>query len=110
MAERPPRARRVRLKRLPSEYAREHVRLTTQPLEQPRQRAALWPALEDVGADDILLFASDYPHWDFDSPTVVAVPPTWREKVMSGNARTLYGLPPAEPPGGEEMLACAPGA
>jgi predicted TIM-barrel fold metal-dependent hydrolase len=94
------------LKRLPSEYARDHIRLTTQPLEQPRNRAALWPALEDVGADDMLLFASDYPHWDFDSPTVVAVPPAWREKVMSGNARALYGLPPA----GEEVLAGAPAA
>jgi uncharacterized protein len=98
------------LKRLPSEYAREHVRLTTQPLEQPRHRAALWPALEDVGADDMLLFASDYPHWDFDSPTVVAVPPAWREKVMRDNARALYGLPPAQRPGGEELLAGASGA
>jgi predicted TIM-barrel fold metal-dependent hydrolase len=96
------------LKRLPSEYAREHIRLTTQPLEQPRHRAALWPALEDVGADDMLLFASDYPHWDFDSPTVVAVPQAWREKVMRGNARELYGLPPAAHPGGDEVLAGAP--
>jgi predicted TIM-barrel fold metal-dependent hydrolase len=98
------------LKRLPSEYAREHIRLTTQPLEQPRQRAALWPALEDVGAEDVLLFASDYPHWDFDSPAVVAVPPAWRENVMHGNARALYRLPPAERPGDEELLAGAPAA
>lgn len=92
------------LKRLPSEYAREHVRLTTQPLEQPRHRAALWPALEDVGADDMLLFASDYPHWDFDSPTVVPVPPAWREKVMRGNARALYGGALCEGPVGGTAL------
>jgi predicted TIM-barrel fold metal-dependent hydrolase len=80
------------LKRLPSEYARDHVRLTTQPLEQPRNPAALWPALEDVGARDMLLFASDYPHWDFDDARLVPIPRDWREGVMDGNARALYGL------------------
>jgi predicted TIM-barrel fold metal-dependent hydrolase len=80
------------LKRLPSEYAREHVRLTTQPLEQPRVAGALWPALEDVGAQDMLLFASDYPHWDFDDPRLVPIPRDWRDQVMDGNARALYGL------------------
>jgi predicted TIM-barrel fold metal-dependent hydrolase len=80
------------LKRLPSEYARDHVRLTTQPLEQPRDPGALWPALADVGAQDMLLFASDYPHWDFDDPRLVPIPLDWREGVMDGNARALYGL------------------
>jgi len=39
------------------------------------------------------MFASDYPHWDFDDPVFVRVPPEWREQVMDGNARTLYALP-----------------
>jgi uncharacterized protein len=86
------------LKRLPSDYAREHIRLTTQPLEQPRDPAALWPALEDVGAGEMLLFASDYPHWDFDDPRLTRVPAAWRDAVMDGNARSLYRLPPAERP------------
>jgi predicted TIM-barrel fold metal-dependent hydrolase len=81
------------LQRLPSEYAHDHVRLTTQPLELPRKPAALWPSLEDVGARDMLMFASDYPHWDFDDPVVLRLPPEWREQVMDGNARRLYGLP-----------------
>jgi uncharacterized protein len=81
------------LRRLPSEYARDHVRLTTQPLEQPREAAALWPALEDIGARDMLMFASDYPHWDFDDPVSVRLPRAWREQVLDGNARALYGLP-----------------
>lgn len=83
------------LKRLPSEYARNHIRLTTQPLEQPRHPAALWPALEDIGAQDMLVFASDYPHWDFDAPDLLRVPQAWRDRVMDGNARALYKLPPA---------------
>jgi predicted TIM-barrel fold metal-dependent hydrolase len=81
------------LKRLPSEYARTHVRVTTQPLEQPRDPAALWPALEDIGARDMLLFASDYPHWDFDDPRFIRPPAGWRDAVLDANARLLYGLP-----------------
>jgi len=38
------------------------------------------------------LHPSDYPHWDFDEPRVVQPPAAWREAVMSGNARALYGL------------------
>jgi nitrite reductase/ring-hydroxylating ferredoxin subunit len=49
------------LRRLPSEYARDHIRLTTQPIERPRDPRALWPSLEDVGAQEMLMFASDDP-------------------------------------------------
>jgi predicted TIM-barrel fold metal-dependent hydrolase len=87
------------LRRLPSEYAHGHVRFSTQPLEQPRDRRAMWPALEDIGARDMLMFASDYPHWDFDDPTFLRLPKEWREPVMDTNARTLYGLPAGAPDG-----------
>ncbi len=81
------------LKRLPSEYARDHIRITTQPIEQPHKPGALWPALEDIGAQDMLMFASDYPHWDFDDPAFLRIPAAWREQVMDNNARSLYKLP-----------------
>jgi predicted TIM-barrel fold metal-dependent hydrolase len=93
------------LRRLPSEYAHDHVRLTTQPLEQPRERTALWPSLADIGAQDMLLYASDYPHWDFDDPRLLRLPETWRESVFDANARRLYGLPPHEEPAGEGLVA-----
>ena len=42
---------------------------------------------------DRILFASDYPHWDFDDP-FLALPPSLseerRNKIYSGNAKALY--------------------
>jgi predicted TIM-barrel fold metal-dependent hydrolase len=83
-------------KRPPSEVVREHVRLTTQPLDELDSREKLRRTLELVdGLGDMLMFASDYPHGDFDRPDLVSwrLPVSWREKVMSENARALYALP-----------------
>ncbi len=84
------------VKRLPSETVREHMRFTTQPLDEPGSRQELKQALGLIdGLEDMLMFATDYPHWDFDRPDLVSrrLPTSWREKVMSENARALYGLP-----------------
>jgi predicted TIM-barrel fold metal-dependent hydrolase len=83
------------LTRLPSEYAREHIRLTTQPFEQPQDKGHVHAALEAMHGQEVLLFASDYPHWDFDDPTTIEVPEDWRTAVFDQNARTLYALPTA---------------
>ncbi len=83
------------VKRLPSEYARDHIRLTTQPLEQPANLDYLWNSLEAIDGKNTLLFASDYPHWDFDDPTKLHIPPDWRENIFDTNARKVYKrLPP----------------
>jgi len=82
------------LERKPSEAAREHVRLTTQPLEHTDGRDdLLFELLEAVGAPDILCFASDYPHWDFDDPAFVLrrLPESWRQQVLHANAAAFYG-------------------
>jgi uncharacterized protein len=42
-----------------------------------------------------LLFATDYPHWDFDEPSRVLPPGVSdanREAFYLGNAQKLYGL------------------
>jgi uncharacterized protein len=78
---------------LPSEYAARHIRLTTQPLEQPAELRHLWTLLEAIDGENTLLFASDYPHWDFDDPERLHIPPAWKERIFGENARELYRLP-----------------
>lgn len=78
----------------PSEYLADHVRLTSQPLERPDSDQQLLNIFEAMDARRILMFASDYPHWDFDSPTH-AIPKLTKElhkRIFSENARLFYGL------------------
>ena len=81
------------MKRSPSEYFVEHVRLSTQPLESPENRDDLLAALSAYGAEDMLMYSSDYPHWDADDARYVAsrLPEEWHPKVFYDNARRLYG-------------------
>ncbi|CAG7622147.1 hypothetical protein PAESOLCIP111_02397 [Paenibacillus solanacearum] len=81
------------LKKLPSEYIMEHIRLTTQPIEEPGRPGELLQIFQMVHAEKTLMFSSDYPHWDFDNPKVV-LPPMPREmkaNILSGTAYELYG-------------------
>lgn len=78
------------VKRLPSEYARDHIRLTTQPLEQPPNKDHLRQLLEMMDGEHTLMYASDYPHWDFDAPTEIGIPKEWHERVFELNAREVY--------------------
>jgi predicted TIM-barrel fold metal-dependent hydrolase len=91
------------LKRAPSEYIREHVYVTTQPMEEP-ERPGFFPEMLDQLGDlvDHVLFASDYPHWDADQPDdafPVSLPAELVRKIYFANAAALYGL--AEPAAGE---------
>ena len=82
------------VKRKPSEYAAEHVRLTTQPLEEPDNPKHLLQMLEMFPAEKMLMFSSDYPHWDFDNPRTIlnSLPTEMKKRIFYQNARELYGL------------------
>jgi predicted TIM-barrel fold metal-dependent hydrolase len=86
------------LAKAPSEYLRDNFWYTTQPLEGPDDPAGLVKLLEDPAYRDHLLYASDYPHWDFDSPDLL-LPKGMEIKVaqgiLGGNARSLYGKLPS---------------
>jgi len=81
------------LTRPPSEYVRQHFWLTTQPMEEPHRKEQFYQFLEHLQMDDRLMFATDYPHWDFDAPdsaVPVPLPPDLQRKIMAENARALY--------------------
>ncbi|NMH96369.1 amidohydrolase family protein [Pseudonocardia acidicola] len=76
----------------PSHYLRHRIRITTQPMEEPEDPADLIPLIRDVG-QDVLMFSTDYPHWDFDDPHrafQTRVPSDLHRRIMYDNARRHY--------------------
>ena len=88
------RAETPHLKRPPSEYLKERVWWTTQPMEEPEPRSHLLDTINWMGWDR-LLFATDYPHWDFDDPSLALPLPITENQRLSffrQNALSLYGV------------------
>lgn len=84
------------LTRKPSEYIREHMRVTTQPIEEPPKPEYLLQVIEQLGTDKMLMFATDYPHWDFDAPDQVfppKFPQKLKHKIFYENAQVFYQFP-----------------
>ena len=82
------------LKMPPSEYMRRNVWFTTQPIEEPEPREHLAEAIEWIGWDRVL-FATDYPHWDFDDPAralPIELTEAQRREVFLENAKAVYGV------------------
>jgi uncharacterized protein len=82
-------------KRRPSEYIWDHVRFATQPLESPDDMGQLLAAIDFLRPWDTLMYASDFPHWDFDEPeqTLRQLPEEWRGNVRGKNAHQFFRLP-----------------
>ncbi len=84
------------LKRKPSEYI-QSMYYTTQPMEVQNLKA-LECTFEMIKAETQLLFASDYPHWDFDLPSAIYDLPFLSDKarhnILGGNAARMFGLKP----------------
>lgn len=84
------------LKRKPSEYMRDMF-YSTQPMEIVDEQA-LQNTFRMINAETQLLYASDYPHWDFDLPSTIYDRPWLSEKakhnILGGTASRLFKLPP----------------
>jgi predicted TIM-barrel fold metal-dependent hydrolase len=80
---------------MPSDYIRDFF-YTSQPLDlldDPDQNRMLF---ELIRGETQLLYASDYPHQDFDLPTTIAdlgfLSDDVRRNILGGNAARLFGL------------------
>jgi predicted TIM-barrel fold metal-dependent hydrolase len=78
----------------PSKYVAEHVRFTAQPSDLPPDRPQLEHLLERFPPDELLLYASDFPHRYGDglAELLELLPPDRRERVLWRNASDLYRL------------------
>jgi predicted TIM-barrel fold metal-dependent hydrolase len=83
------------LRRLPSEYIKEHIRLTTQPIEEPADPEELLQIFKMIDAERTVMFSSDYPHWDFDNPKLALpkMPRQMKRRILAETAMEVYGLP-----------------
>jgi predicted TIM-barrel fold metal-dependent hydrolase len=84
------------LTEMPSEVIRRHIRLTTQPIEEPEDPGHLLRIFDMLGSDRMLLFASDYPHWDFDDPFAAlrVLPDDDRKRrILRDNALDIFRFP-----------------
>ena len=83
------------VKRAPSEYIREHVRVAIQPLDPPPTTRQLIEVVDQLGSDDMLLYSSDYPHqhaFDPETELLPHLPEGLRRKILGENARSFYRL------------------
>ena len=83
--------------RPPSEIIRESFWVSTQPMEEPEPPEQFHVLLEQMGMNDRIMFATDYPHWDFDAPDralPVRLDERTRAQIMRENALALYRLDP----------------
>ena len=86
------------LEERPSEYMKRQMWFCTQPLEEPDAPSQLVETMAHLGGADRIVFASDWPHHDFDHPrALVKLPltPEQRRKIMGENAVKLFKLPAA---------------
>ncbi len=78
--------------RAPMEIVKSNVRLTITPCDGPPDGAAMEKLMEHMDSDELLLFSTDYPHWQFDNEDVIPAGLS-RElvrKIMIDNPRATY--------------------
>ncbi len=76
------------LRRPPAEVLRRQLRVTTQPFDLPTGEDAMARFLAQLSAEEMLLFSTDYPHWQFDG--MAALPAGLPESVLARNALACF--------------------
>jgi predicted TIM-barrel fold metal-dependent hydrolase len=81
----------------PSDYMKRQMWFATQPLEEPQNPQHLVEVINQCGGADRIVFASDWPHHDFDHPRALnrlPLKPEERRKILYANAVEALNLPP----------------
>jgi predicted TIM-barrel fold metal-dependent hydrolase len=83
------------LKMKPSDYMRR-MYFAAQPMEVPEDLTVLQQTFKLINAESQLMYASDYPHWDFDLPSVIYDLPflsdQGRRNILGGTAKKVFNL------------------
>jgi predicted TIM-barrel fold metal-dependent hydrolase len=71
---------------------RDHFRLTIQPFDGPSDPDDVERIVEHLRSDDMLLFSSDFPHWQFDGDERIprGIPEGLRRKILVENPLATY--------------------
>jgi predicted TIM-barrel fold metal-dependent hydrolase len=80
------------LDRAPAEIVKSNVRLTIQPCDGPPTEAMFQRLMEHMDSDELLLFSTDYPHWQFEGEDVLpaGLSPSMVRKIMIDNPMATY--------------------
>ena len=81
------------VKRPPSQYIVEHCKFATQPLDEAAKPTELAAMFGIPGLEKMLLFSSDYPHYDTDSPNIILnkIPASIKDRICYQNALEAFG-------------------
>ena len=83
------------VRRPPSDYVREHVRVGIQPLDAPPEVSQLLEVVDQLECEELLLYTSDYPHehlYEARADFLGHLPAALQAKIEHDNARRFYGL------------------
>jgi predicted TIM-barrel fold metal-dependent hydrolase len=78
----------------PSHYMKKFF-YSTQPIEEPERLRDVATVVSLFDGEDQVVFASDWPHHDFDHPSKlnqIPFPDEVKRKLFSGNAMRLFGI------------------
>lgn len=85
-----------RLSQKPSEYLRDNIYVTTQPLAPPERAADTKQMLEQSMAEDMFLYSSDWPHQTLDPATWAytnrGIDEDMKNAILHENTEELFGI------------------
>jgi len=78
--------------RAPSHIVRNNIRFTVQPIDAADEAEEILRLIEHLDSDELFLFSTDYPHWQFDGDRALpdGLSSALLRKITSENALATY--------------------